>query len=259
MELKKVWMSPGVGRPSRYGLRTLGGILGIAVLAAVLTGGGAVLALTLELPAEAFSLALVCGVTALALVLAVLLGRRNIKEATVFFLTQDDRLFAVDARTLTYHGHTPLDHAIGIMKTQALLTRLAEQPFLPVGAEEICRVTGLQENRGCWAIRCRVRCPNGRTALRTRFLVRGVPEEDLLLWELERRKHWEDALEPRQDRKVPAIICTILALAVLGTVCVLSHPALGRLPQSLYFPCLAAAFAAAVVLVSLVVLRRRGT
>ena len=39
MELKQVWMSRDTQKQSRYSLRTLGGILGIAMLALVLTLG----------------------------------------------------------------------------------------------------------------------------------------------------------------------------------------------------------------------------
>ena len=42
MMLKQIWMSPETKQKSRYGLRTLGGILGIAVLVLVLVCGVAI-------------------------------------------------------------------------------------------------------------------------------------------------------------------------------------------------------------------------
>ena len=42
MELKKIWMSPDTGRGSRFARRTVGGVLGIALLMLLLIGGGVV-------------------------------------------------------------------------------------------------------------------------------------------------------------------------------------------------------------------------
>ena len=43
MELKQVWMSQDTRKQSRYSLRTLGGILGIVILALALVLGGTAL------------------------------------------------------------------------------------------------------------------------------------------------------------------------------------------------------------------------
>ena len=101
MEPKKIWLSAGSGPKNRYALRLLGSVAGIAVLAVVLVGGGTVLCYRLGWPREVFLLALCLGVTALAVGLALAAGRRAARDATVFFLTGDDRLYAVDARRLS--------------------------------------------------------------------------------------------------------------------------------------------------------------
>ena len=104
MEIRTIWMSPDTARKSRWGLRTLGGIAGIAALMGLLIIGGTLLAFALDLPREAFSLLLVCAVTALAAALALKLGWRSVGDATVFFLTRDDRLYVMDARTVSRWG-----------------------------------------------------------------------------------------------------------------------------------------------------------
>ena len=91
MELKKVWMSPDTKKKSKYGYRAVGGILGIVLLMVLLLCGGTLLSLSLGINKKAFSLILLTAVSALGIGLAVLLGRRSIRDATIFFLTENDR------------------------------------------------------------------------------------------------------------------------------------------------------------------------
>lgn len=258
MTLKKIWMSSDTARKSRYGLRTLGGVVGIVALMLVLITGGVFLSFRLGLPRELFSLVLVCGGTALAAVLALRLGWRGVRDATVFFLTEDDRLYVLDARYLFHHGGGPAGYAADAMETQRFLRRLAQSPGLPSRAREIRKVDGLRENRRYYAIRCRVGLPGGRAAALTCFLVKGTGDEELLLRQLERRESWEFDLEPALDRKPFFLLVSALTLAGLTALCALSHPAVGRLPAELYFPCLCGAFLALVCLVCLLIRRRRG-
>lgn len=255
MTLKKVWMSQDTGRKSRYGLRTLGGIAGIVVLMMALIIGGSVLSVSLDLPQKAFSLGLVCIVTVLAVVLALKVGWRSVRDATVFFLTEDDRLYVMDVSALAHHGHGLLGYAAGTMETQTFLRRLAQRPYVPEGADEILKVERIKENRTYYALSCRV---GRRGILRTYFLVKGNQDEDLLIRQLERRESWEVDLEPGENRRPLCILASGLVLVCLAALCVLSHPAVARLPQKIYFPCLGAAFLAFFFLVYFVICQRRG-
>lgn len=258
MELKKVWMSPETGRKSRYGWRTLVGVIGIAALALALLVGGTILSFSLELSRAEFLLALCLGVTAAVVALAVKLGQRGTGDAAVFFLTADDRLYAVDARRLSRHGGGALGYAAGTMETQAFLRRMAERPFLPAGADEIVRVERVRDNGARCAVVCRARYRDRRPVRRTYFFQRSWEDGELLLHQLERRRSWEGELEPREDRGPARILFSALALAGAAALCALSHPTVGRLPQEIYFPCLGAAFAALFCLVWSVVRHRRG-
>ena len=151
-----IWMSPDTGKKSRYGPRTLGGIAGIVALAMLLVCGGTALGLSMGWPMELVSLALCLGCTALAVLLAVGLGRRSTGDATVFFLMEGDRLFAMDARRLVYHGRDILSHAAATMEVQRFLRNLAESPYLPAGADEILKVEHIRESRSHYALVCRV-------------------------------------------------------------------------------------------------------
>ena len=136
----KIWLSPDSAKKSRYGWRTLDGILGIAALAVLLTCGGAVWLTASGAPVELLSLGLCLGISALTVFLALRLGRRSVRDATAFFWMEGDRLFAVDARSLVYHGRDVLSHAAATMEVQQFLQKLAENPYLPAGADEIRRV-----------------------------------------------------------------------------------------------------------------------
>lgn len=241
--LKQIWMSPETKQKSRYGLRTLGGILGIAVLVLVLVCGGTVLGFAMGWPAEVFSVILCVGITALGVLLAIRLGRRAVGDATVFFLTEEDRLFAMDARRLSYHGGNVISYAEGTLETQSFLRALAKSPGIPAGADEILRVEQMKENSSDYALVCRVRHPNRRVIRRTYFLVKGMEDQELLLRQLERRKQGA-GVEGTENRKPFYILLSGLICCGFGVLCVLSHPAVDQLPQSIYFPCLGAAFAA---------------
>lgn len=258
MTVKKIWMSPNTARNSRYGLRTLGGVLGIALLMTALAVGGTLLGLGAGLPREVFSLLVVALVTALGVYLGLRLGRRSLGDAVVFYLTQDDRLYVLDVRTLTWVGASPASQAAWAMATQEQLRRLAGTATLPAEAREICRVTRLRERRGDWVVHCQCRVPGGGTAPHTCFVVKGYEDEDLLLRQLERRQTWQGGPDLPENRTPLYIALSGGVLAVLGVLCVLSHPAVGRLPAGMYFPCLGAALAAVFALVYFCVRQSRG-
>ena len=258
MKVTKIWLSPDSEKKSRYGLRTLGGIVGIAVLALLLVCGGTVLMLSRGWSRELFPLILCLGVTALAVFLAVRLGRRSVQDATVFFLTEEDALFAVDVRQLVRPGHNLPGYAAAAAETQKLLRRIGAQPYLPAGADEVRKVERIKENGSHYVLSCQVRRPDGRMGKKTYFLIKGCRDEELLLRQLERRKIWAGALELAENRNPRFILLSALACAGFSALCVLSHPALARLPQEIYFPCLGAAFLSLGCLVYFVIRQRRG-
>lgn len=254
-KLKMVWMAAEPARKSRYGLRTLGGIYGIAALLLVIVVGGVFLSFALGLPRELSASVLVIAAAALGVWLAVRLGRRTAGNAAVFFLTEDDRLFALDARSLFGHAHGLPGYAAGTMKTQRFLRRLAQRPFLPAGAEEVRRVERVREHGGVCAVRCAVRRPNGQFARRVCFFPVSIGNREALLRELERRASAEGP-ELAAPKGGALLVVSAALLFVFLLLCVLSHPAVGALPQAAYFPCLAAAFASIVALAAGVAVRR---
>ena len=257
-EITHIWMSRDTGNKSRYGLRTLGGIAGIVILALLLACGGSVLGIVMGWPAEVYALALCLAVTLLAVCLAAGVGRRSVRDATVFFLMEGDRLFVMDARRLVYQGRDILSHAAAMAEVQQFLRNIARAPYLPAGADEILKVERIREQRTHYALVCQVRHPNRRVIRRTYFLVKGMEDQDLLLFQLERREGWDNGMEPVENRRPFYILISALACGGFAVLCILSHPAVARLPQGIYFPCLGAAFAALCCTVWFVIRQRRG-
>ena len=258
MSLQKIWMSPDTARKSRYNLRAIGGIAAIVAGVMLLVCGGVWLSFALDLPRKAFSLFLVCGAAALAAALALKLGWRLAGDATVFFLTDDDRLYVADARARSNWGHGLPGFVSGTLETQACLRALADSPHVPSGAAEIQRVEAVKETGSHYVIRCRARQANGRPVPRTYFLVKGYADEEALLRQLERRQTRRCSPEFADSRTALCTSISAMALIACAVLCVLSHPAVGRLPQAIYFPCLWASFAAACALACFVIRLRRG-
>ena len=140
MKIEQIWMSQNAGKKNRYGLQMLGGIVGIVVLALVLILGGTVVGFQLGLPMKLISVVLWLGVTAFMVIFAMKLGRKSVKDVTVFFLMEGDRLFVLDSRKLVDFGTEALSHAAAMVKIQKFLDRMARDPYLPVGADEIVKV-----------------------------------------------------------------------------------------------------------------------
>ena len=236
MELKQVWMSRDTQKQSRYSLRTLGGILGIAMLALVLVLGGTALGFMLGWPMRLVSVGLWLGVTVLLVALALRLGQNAVRDATLYFLTRDDRLFVADARQLAGMGHSALDWAKGTVRVQQRLREMARSPVLPAAAEEILRVEQIRENRTGYAVTCQLRRFDQTVTRHTCFVIRGLEDQETLLHLLELREGWSGSPELRENHTLHGLLLSILAAGVAGVLCVLSHPAVGQLPVGIYYP-----------------------
>lgn len=258
MKVQKVWMSQDTARKSHMAWRTLGGIMGIALLMLTLILGGVLLSFRMDWPKEVSSMILCIGVTVLGITLGLRLGHRSAQDGTVFFLTDNGRLFGMQVDTMPGYRWGAIRCTEDLAKTQKFLRRLAEKPFLPSLAEEILRVKYLRETRSGYTVRCLVRCSKDRQALRTWFFARDCQDADLLVQQLERRQNWESSLEPPPPTALYGMIFSILAVAALAALCVMSHPFLGRLPQVIYYPCLAASVVAFGVAAYFGVRWRRG-
>lgn len=194
MALKKIWIAAGPGQKNRYALHTLGGVLGITALLMLVILGGTYLTLFLSLPKEGALLGLCLGAVVLGVVMAVGAGRRSLGDALVFFLTRDDRLFVLDARTIPAYRRGVWGFGSMALDTQKVLDQLAASPTLPPQAREILKVEKLREEETFCRLTCLIRRPDGGEGRWDYILPSGYPDEDLLRFQLERRRDWDRTL-----------------------------------------------------------------
>ena len=124
----------------------------------------------MDWPKESALVLLCLGTVVLALFLAAQLGRRSVQNATVFFLTEEDQLFAVDVRRLIYTGRSPLDLAVSAFQTEQFLRKLASAPCIPAGADEIRSVERIRENGFHYAWSAGSAVPTSRSSAAPIFL-----------------------------------------------------------------------------------------
>lgn len=258
MKLKKVWMSPETKKKSHFFLGTTGAILGIALLSVLLILSGSILIEMLGLSKKVFSLFLCIGVTMLGVCLALKTGQRSLQNTMVFFLTEEDRLFALDVRRIVCCRNDFFSYQKANSKIQKYLRNLSQKPFLPRNAHEIVKVNFIKENRTSYVLNCQIKYQESFTEEQTYFLIKGYEEEDFLLYQLERRKTWENVLEPPVKKTSFYLLFSGLCMGTCGGVCVLSHPMIEKFPQEIYFPFLGLTYLFFSVFLYFIIRYRRG-
>ncbi|MGI6010268.1 MAG: hypothetical protein ACOX8H_02050 [Ruminococcus sp.] len=258
----KVWMAPGIRKSNHYALRMAGGILGIMVLALALIGGSVFLMFYFEPWKEVISVIMCLLATVLVIWLALRRGRKSQQEATFFVRDEEGRLFVLDARDYVKSRRGLLGYAGIAADTQRQIEKIKEylnhKGDLSETAVRITSVESIKENHDEYVLICHVCFPGGQRARRTYFLVKGYEQEEDLLWTLEQIRHREQAWEYEENKKPAIILFCIVLFGVSAAVCVLSHPAVGILAGSIYFPCLGIAFLLLCVMVYFIIKQRRG-
>mgnify|MGYP000057879589 CR=1 FL=1 len=192
---------------------------------------------------------LVLFATALSIALAVRMGYRGMQDATIFFLTENDRLWVMDARGLSSHGDGISGIRYQLHGNPGVFTQdRGNSLFSQKGADEILKVLSIKENRSHYAFRCQACHSDRHVVRRTYFLVKGIQDEQMLLQELERRKTWENVLEPAENRNPLYILLSGAAFIFCVILCILSHPSVARMSGEIYFPCMGASMVTFVFL-----------
>ena len=129
--------------------------------------------------------------TALAVWLAVRVGRRARKDSLLFCLDDEGRLFAVDAGQIVPCQGGLLGYGQMALEIQSEIERLkrqiTEQRQAPARGEMILSVEKMREKENGCRLVCRVRNLEGREYRRRWFVARGYENEAELFWQLQCR------------------------------------------------------------------------
>lgn len=238
----KVWMSKATKQNNHYALGAVASVLGIVLLGVLLVVGVSLGAGRLGISGQWVHLIACVAVAALLVFLAASSGQRAQRDATIFWCNDQDQLFVVDARNLVRYGRGAVGFAQGSWRVQRTLEAIKEalqnSRTIP-GAMEILKVVSIREHTKDCTLVCYVRHPSGKVRKHTVKMVRGYEEEVQLRMELERRKTW--AVELQKNYNPLGMVLCFGVLAGCIALCAMSHPAIGRLPEAIYFPCMGAA------------------
>lgn len=250
----KIWTSPKQGKD--YAFKTIFGVSAIVLLILALSAGGAVFLLSAGLSSAWLSLALCLLVTALAAMLSLRLGRSLHRDTLMFFLTPQDRLFAIDISSMLPYPQKVSNFFTSAMDIQKAVQKTAASGRLPPNAGEIIKVISISDRMSYYAVRCIMKYGR-RTARQTLIIVEGYENESELLFQLRRRERWNDEL--LKKRGIPmGILISFLCMCAFIFLCTQSHEAVSRLPKEMYFPCLGLAYISAVCLAIFSIKRKRG-
>ncbi len=189
----KIWTSTRTREKSRYAARTAGGLAAILALAILLIAAGVFLILRLDWPRGISLLTLCVAVTALSLSLISFLCRRVRRDALVFILDDNGRLFAADGRRLVQYDGPSSGEGQTVTYRLTEIRRMARTNVLPEGAVEILSVERIRERAHSRVLVCRARYGDGRTGRRSIVFADGYRDEKHLLRELERRQASADS------------------------------------------------------------------
>ena len=254
----KIWCAAEEEKRRYRPFWMLAGGFGLLLLCMLIAAGSAILALYSPYGAWVSLGGCVLAV-AVGVALASRLGSWSAEGNTLFWLDDEDRLFALDTRDGAPDGRG-FYALLAQEKAAARRMRKARQQLEagqdPGGVEllAVLRVTLRRRGR---TVRCSVRYSNGGTGEQSFFLPDRMDGAEELLNILDRKRRGEGP-EVRTSRWPAVTAVSGFALAVFILLCVFSHPAVGRLPDGIYFPSLGGGFIAFCVLVYALLKHRRG-
>ena len=249
MEKRRMWANPHLGKKGHYIRFLLGGIGGILLLGLLFSVGGAMVLMPLGTKKALPSLLLCLGTALLMGVLALNLGRKGAMECTLFFEDTQGELYVFDARVFA-SGKVP-GFFQDARTTQRILSSLAQNPSIPLGARKITRVEAIVPHRTYFLLRLQ---GYGQVYLLSRSL-EGAEE---LVSLLQRKTGSSWGKNTREKKGLWGILGSGTALLLFCLLAYLCHPAVEALPLFLYAPCVLLAFGSFSLLVYFFVLHHRG-
>ena len=254
----KIWCAAEEGKRRYRPVWMLAGGFGLLLLCILIAAGSAILSLYSRYGAWV-SLGGCAAAVAVGITLSARLGSWSAEGNTLFWLDGQDRLFALDTRDSAPSGRgfyallAQEKAAAGRMQKARQQLEAGQDP----GGTELVEVLRVTLRRRGRTVRCIVRYLNGGTGEQSFFLPERMDGAEELLNILDRKRRGEGP-EVRTDRWPAVAAVSGLVLAGFTLLCIFSHPAVGRLPEGIYFPSLGGGFIAFCVLVYALTKHYRG-
>lgn len=264
----RIWMSTNTGQSdNKYAVRMVLGILGCIVLTLFICALGTVVSIKMEENKELVSLLIILLGTGLVIWYAMRIGRMSVRDTLIFCKDENDKLFVVNLRDQVRFRKGLGGYVAMAAETERLQTQLKNDGTLERKLQdgtmgdmacEILSVRNIKAQKDGHSVVCTVKFPTGRTGKATYLVCRGYEQEEELLFHLQRRLHKVITGEVEKNPYPVRIAISLLALIGMVTLCALSHPAVAKLPENIYFPCLGLTYVPVCFLLYYIIKMRRG-
>lgn len=263
----KVWMSENTKQNNYYAIRLLGAIVGCVILGLALTFGSIWFTLYMGWSIQIVGLGVCYAVPALIVLLIMRISKALHRDTLIFCQDDNDSLFVINAEMYARGGRGLAGITRKAVETQQVLEKFKQNRILEKHMSQEKSLHGLEiqivsveKLKATWdghVAACNVRYPNGNCGKQTYIINKGYEREDELLSVFERKRYNGGSPEVKENKNPVGIMISLLALLACVVLCALSHPAVGRLPQVIYFPCLGLAHVPLCLLVHFIIKQNR--
>lgn len=263
----KVWMSQNTKNTNHYTFRLILPLIAMVVLLPIVTFGMMIFIKESGLSMELASTVTLIVLTIVIVCIALNMGKMANRDALIFCQDDEHNLFAVNARNFVsahrgIYGYAKMASDVqkalkNIKDNQILERQMMQENSLTGLAPQIISVENFKPNNKGYSAVCKVRYPNGNTGKTTYLIENGYENQNELIAAFERKKSAYSP-EVKVNYNPIKIIISLLALIACVAVCVMSHPAVGSLPEKIYFPFLGAAFVMLFPVTYFIVKQQRG-
>lgn len=263
----RIWMSEKSKQNNHYAARVVLPVAGGVLLAMAFIIAVTFAAMHMGWSIQVVSCFMCVFVTVMLILLALKIGKISNRDTLIFCKDDRDNLYVVDLRQFVKYqrgivGYANMASDIGWIqkkiKEDHILEKDMEDGSIIKYASLIFAVENMKVKSDGYVVLCRVRHPKGAIGKVTYMIQQGYDQENELIAALELRMRKRAAVEMKKNSYPIRIFISALTFIAAVILCVLSHPACGILPQSIYFPCLGISFIPLIVMVTFIIKQSRG-
>jgi len=263
----KVWMSQNTKNNNNYTARLILPLIALVVLLPVVTFGMMIIIKESGLSMEIASTATLIVLTIVIICISLNMGKMANRDALIFCQDDEHNLFAVNARNFVnmhrgIYGYAKMASDVqkalkNLKENQILERQMMQENSLTGLAPHIISVENFKPNNKGYSAMCKVRYPNGNIRKATYLIEDGYENQNELIAAFERKKSAYSP-EVKVNYNPLKILISLLAFGACVAICVMSHPAVGTLPEKIYFPFLGVAFVMLFPVTYFIIKQKRG-